>query len=157
MRWPTDEGAAAVELAILAPVLVVLLLLVVGVGRLVLAHQEVDAAAADAARAASIATSASAAQLAASEAAQADLAGHGITCSSFSSSVDTSDFKAGGAVRVTLSCRASLSGLALLALPGSQTLSSESTAPIDLYKQVSSGFSYSEGSSTANPSTGGAP
>lgn len=124
------------ELAVLAPVLVVLLLLVVASGRLVLAHQEVDAAAADAARAASIANSASAAQLAAQGAAQTDLAGHGITCTSFRSWVDTSDFTPGGAVRVTVSCTASFSGLALLALPGSQTLSSESTAPIDLYRTI---------------------
>lgn len=136
MSRSVEEGAAAVELAVLAPVLVVLLLLVVAAGRLVLAHQEVDAAAADAARAASIANSAPGAQLAAQEAAQADLAGHGITCTSFSSSVDTSNFTPGGAVRVTVSCTASLSGLALLALPGSQTLSAKSTAPIDLYRQI---------------------
>ena len=133
-----DEGAAAVELAILAPVLVVLLLFVVAAGRLVLAHQEVEAAAADAARAASIAASASGAQAAATQVAESDLAGHGITCATLSASVDTTDFNPGGAVRVTLTCSASLSGLALLSLPGSQTLSSQSTAPIDRYRQVSS-------------------
>lgn len=138
MSPSTQEGAAAVELAILAPVLVVLLLFVVATGRVVFAHQEVGAAAADAARAASIATSASGAEQAAIQAAMADLAGHGITCARFTTSVDTSDFAPGGAVRVALSCTASLSGLALLALPGSTTLSAQATAPIDLYRQLSS-------------------
>ena len=137
MSPPTEQGAAAVELAILAPVLVVLLLFVVATGRVVLAHQEVGAAAADAARAASLATSVPGAQLAATQAAQADLAGHGVTCARFTTSVDTSNFTRGGAVRVTLSCTASLSGLALLALPGSTTLSANATAPIDLHRNLS--------------------
>ncbi|HMK62328.1 MAG TPA: TadE/TadG family type IV pilus assembly protein [Acidimicrobiales bacterium] len=133
-----QHGSAAVELAVLAPVLVVMLLFVVAVGRLVLAHQEVDAAAADAARAASIASSAAQAQLAAMEAASDDLAGHGVTCASLTAKIDTADFTPGGAVSVQLSCSAKLSGLALLALPGSETLSSQASAPIDLYRQLSS-------------------
>jgi len=132
-----QDGSAALELTVLAPVLVVLLLFVVAVGRLVLAHQEVDAAAFDAARAASIATSAAAAQLAADQAAAADLAGHSITCAHLSTSVDTAEFMPGGTVTVQVSCTASLSGLALLALPGSETLTSQATAPVDLYRQVS--------------------
>jgi len=132
------DGSAAVELTVLAPVLVVLLLFVVAVGRLVLAHQEVDAAAFDAARAASIAASAADAQLAANQAAAGDLAGHSVTCARLSTSVDTAEFMPGGAVSVQVSCTASFSGLALLALPGSETLTSRATAPVDLYRQVSS-------------------
>jgi len=135
MNSPQD-GSAAVELTILAPVLVVLLLFVVAVGRLVLAHQEVEAAAFDAARAASIASSAAGAQLAANQAASTDLAGHSITCAHLSTSVDTTEFTPGGVVKVEVSCTASLSGLALLALPGSETLTSQATAPVDVYRQV---------------------
>jgi len=131
-----ENGSAAVELALLAPVLVVLLLFVVAVGRLLLAHQEVDEAAADAARAASVAPSAAAAAAAAQQAASADLSGHHITCAPFSASVDTAHFVPGGAVSVRLSCTASLAGLSLLRLPGSQTISSSAAAPIDLYRTV---------------------
>jgi Flp pilus assembly protein TadG len=133
----TDTGSASVELALLAPVLVVVLLLVVAAGRLVLARQEVDAAASDAARAASIAESPVSATSAATDAASHDLAGHGLTCSPFTTSVDTSHFVPGGSVSVVVRCTASLAGLALLRLPGSETLVSSSTAPIDLYRSTS--------------------
>jgi Flp pilus assembly protein TadG len=131
------SGSATVELALLAPVLVLILLLVVAVGRLVLAHQEVDAAAADAARAASIATSPGSATHAAIDAASGDLTGERVTCSSFTTSVDTSRFAPGGSVSVEVRCVASLAGLSLLRLPGSETLVASSTAPIDLYRRAS--------------------
>lgn len=137
MSKPHEGGSATVELAILAPVLVLLLLFVVAVGRLVLARQEVDAAAADAARAASFADSPGAAVQAATDAASGDLAGHGVTCSSFVVSVDASQFTPGGDVNVEVRCTASLAGLSLLRLPGSETLVSSSTAPVDLYRGVS--------------------
>jgi len=133
-----DSGSASVELEVLAPLLVVLLLLVVALGRTVLAHQEVDQAASDAARAASIASSASAASAAAQDAAQRDLAGHGITCSPFSETTDVSDFNPGGIVTVHLSCTASLEGLSLLRLPGSETLTAQGSAPVDAYRSVAS-------------------
>jgi Flp pilus assembly protein TadG len=129
-----ESGSATVELAVLAPVLVLLLLFVVSAGRLVLARQEVDAAANDAARAASIAESPGYAVQAADDAASADLAGHGMTCSPLSSSVDMSRFAPGGSVTVQVRCTASLEGLSQLRLPGSQTLVASSTAPIDLYR-----------------------
>lgn len=137
MNGTCDRGSATVELAVLTPLLVVLLLFVVAVGRLVLASQEVEAAAADAARAASIASSPSSATSAATEAASADLSGEGVSCSSFGAVVDTQDFVPGGTVGVHLTCTASLAGLSLLRLPGSETLSSVATAPIDLYRSLS--------------------
>lgn len=132
------QGSATVELAVLTPVLVVLLLFVVATGRLVVANQEVSGAAVDAARAASIATSAASASAVATEAASTDLSGDGVTCSSFAATVDTADFVPGGTVSVHLACTATLAGLSLLRLPGSETLSSTATAPIDLYRGVAS-------------------
>jgi Flp pilus assembly protein TadG len=134
-----ESGSASVELAVLAPVLVVLLLLVVALGRLVLAHQEVAQAASDAARAASIASSPAAASAAAQSAAERDLAGHDLTCAPFSESTDVSGFGPGGAVSVHLSCTASLAGLSLLELPGSETLSASASSPIDVYRSVQGG------------------
>ena len=77
----SERGSATVELAVLAPVLVMLLFLVVMVGRLVDARQAVVAAAADAARAASTEVSADSARAAATRAAEADLAGKHLSCS----------------------------------------------------------------------------
>nr|MDQ3573439.1 pilus assembly protein [Actinomycetota bacterium] len=49
-----EEGGAAVEVAIVAPLLIVMLLFVVGLGRLAAAREVIDGAARDAAREASI-------------------------------------------------------------------------------------------------------
>jgi Flp pilus assembly protein TadG len=157
LRRRAQSGSAAVELAILAPVLVILLLFVVALGRLVIARQQVDAAAADAARAASIATTTAAASQAAMDAASHDLAGGDVTCSPFATTVDTSRFVPGGSVTVQLRCTASLAGLVLLRLPGSETLAASATAPIDLYRSINSGFSNSEGLNASNPSPGTLP
>lgn len=139
MKRRSEAGSAAVELAILAPVLVILLLLVVTLGRVVSARQRVDDAAADAARAASWASSAPAAAAAARSAAGRDLAGSHLTCSPYTVSVDTTRFAAGGVVVVHLSCTASLAGLSLLRLPGSASLASTSAAPIDTYRSLAQG------------------
>lgn len=131
-----ERGSMSLELALLAPVLVVLMLLVVALGRLVLADQTVTGIAADAARAASLATDPAAATTAADQAAETDLSAHGITCQPLDVTVDTSTFGAGGAVIVHVACTTSLSGLSLLRLPGTETLAATSAAPIDLYKDV---------------------
>lgn len=131
-----EDGSAAVELAVLAPLLVVVLLFAVAVGRLVVARQEVDGAAVDAARAASEASSAQAAIQAANDSAASDLSGKGLTCTPLNTAVDTADFVAGGDVTVRLTCTASLTGLSLLRLPGAQTLTSSATAPVDSYRTV---------------------
>jgi Flp pilus assembly protein TadG len=134
----SDAGSAAVELAVLTPVLVLLLLFVVAVGRVVQAHQEVGAAAADAARAASIASSSPAAHQAAGAAAAEDLAGAGLTCATLQTVVDTRDFWPGGTVRVEVRCTASLQGLSLLRLPGAATIDASAVAPVDLYRSTTS-------------------
>lgn len=124
------------ELAILTPLLVAVLLLVVLAGRLVLARQEVGSAAADAARAASLAATPASAQLVAEQAVSSDLESHRVTCSTESVSVDTADFSPGGSVSVSVSCKASLSGLSLLRVPGSAILSSRDTEVIDRYRAL---------------------
>ena len=135
----SERGSATVELAVLAPVLVMLLFLVVMVGRLVDARQAVVAAAADAARAASTEVSADSARAAATRAAEADLAGKHLSCSPMAVAVDTTRFGAGGVVGVHLACTAALSDLSLLRLPGSETLHGSSSAPIDAFRQLGSG------------------
>ena len=133
-----ERGSMSLELALLAPILVVIMLLVVMLGRLVLANQSVGDIAADAARAASTASSSATATSAANAAASSELAAHGITCAPLSVDVDTVNFTAGGSVTVHVACTTSLGGLSLLRVPGSETLSAQSSAPIDLYREVGS-------------------
>jgi hypothetical protein len=69
---------------------------------------------------------------------------------------DLGDFMPGGVVTVTVSCTVQLSGLGLLRIPGSETITASASSPIDVYRGRALGFTNSEGSSAANPSIGGA-
>lgn len=129
-----EEGGATVELVLLTPLLVLVLLFVVALGRLASARLEVDTAAAGAARAASIARDPATATALARSLATASLAGHHLSCRPLAISVDTAAFAPGGWVGVRVSCTASLAGLSLLRLPGSQTITSRFVEPIDTYR-----------------------
>jgi Flp pilus assembly protein TadG len=92
-----DRGSfAALELAILVPFVIVMLLLVVGFGRVSRGRQLVDQAAQAASRAASLSVSPGAADTAARQAAAQTLRDGGLSCASMSVAVDTSQFYAGG-------------------------------------------------------------
>lgn len=158
-RVPVDErdrGAfAALELVILVPFIIVMLLLVVGFGRVERGRQLVDQAALAASRAASLTLNPVAAQAAATQAARQTLSAGGLSCSSMNVSVDTSAFYAGGQVTAHLTCHADLSGLALAGVPGAVSLKADSTSVLEQYRQISLGFSISEGRRLANRSTDG--
>lgn len=135
-----DRGAfAALELVILVPFIIVMLLLVVGFGRVERGRQLVDQAALAASRAASLTLNPVAAQTAATQAAQQTLSGGGLSCSSMNVSIDTSAFYAGGQVTAHLICRADLSGLALAGLPGTVNLKADSTSVLEQYRQINPG------------------
>jgi Flp pilus assembly protein TadG len=72
---PRQRGSMTVEFVLLAPLLLGLMLFLVLAGRVVEAHGQVDGAARDAARAASVARSLGAAQVAADQAVRADVRG----------------------------------------------------------------------------------
>jgi Flp pilus assembly protein TadG len=151
-RASRDRGSAAAELVLITPVLILLLLFAVAAGRLVQARLEVDSAARQAARAASLARDPATAAAAAVATAQAALAGQGITCSPVSVSPDTGNFTPGGQVSVQVSCTIHLSDLALLHIPGAETLSSTFTSPIDVYR---GGATQSQGPASAGESGSG--
>jgi Flp pilus assembly protein TadG len=137
MKHRRDEtGSATAELAILTPLLILFLLLVVALGRLSGARLDVNGAAAQAARAASIARSPSAATADASQTAAASLASRHLTCAHLSVAVDTTQFTPGGNVAVTVSCDVDLSTLTGLHLPASRTLSDRFVEPIDRYRNT---------------------
>ena len=151
-----DRGSAAAELVLVTPLLIIILLLIVAAGRLAGARQQVDSAAMQAARAASIARDPVTAGTQADVTARAALASEHITCAPFGVSIDTTAFRPGGQVTVTVSCTVSLSGLSLLRLPGTETLTTTFSSPIDAYRGVSLGFRNSEGSSAASSRAWGA-
>lgn len=130
----SDDGTTSVELVLVAPVFLAALLMVVGLGRIVEAEGRVQGAARDAARAASLARSAAFAAQAGQRAAAINLDEQGVSCVAFEVTVDTSDFRPAGQVRVSVTCTADLSGLGLAGLPGSKTLRAESDAPLEQYR-----------------------
>jgi Flp pilus assembly protein TadG len=133
-REPTDRGSAAVELALVTPLLVLLLMLIVAAGRLVQARLEVASAAAQAARAASLARDPATATAQATAVASSALASQHLSCGSLAVSTGTAAFRPGGQVSVQVSCTVTLAGLALLHLPGAETLTAQAPAPIDVFR-----------------------
>ena len=141
---------------LVTPFLALLLLLAVAAGRLVIARLDVDSAAQQAARAASLARTPEAASGQVQQVAQAALAGQSVTCNPAVITPDTGNFTPGGEVSVQVTCTVRLSDLSLLHIPGSETITSTFTAPIDTYRGESLEFSDPEGSSAANPGRGSA-
>jgi Flp pilus assembly protein TadG len=128
-------------MAILAPGVIAFFVLVVIAGRVVLAHQAVDAAAFSAARTASLTRSAGAAAAEGDAAARASLASQGVNCRSLTITIDVSEFSVpvGQSATITaqITCVAELSDVALPGMPGTMTLVSSFTSPLDRYRSRS--------------------
>ena len=133
-RGSAERGSASIELALMAPVLVVLMLFVVLVGRLGQARADVDRAARDAARAASMARTSEAAHERAAAAARTTLAESGVSCRSMTIGLDTGAFAPDSAVHASVGCNVDLSDLSLLGVPGSRTVTASFTQPVDAYR-----------------------
>lgn len=111
-----------VEFVLLAPLLIVLMLFLVLAGRVVEAHGQVDGAARDAARAASLARSLGQADVDARAAVNADIRG------GWCQNVTVNGFTPGStAVTVTLNCSLDLAYLGV----GSVTINGSAIAPLD--------------------------
>ena len=131
-----EAGGATIELALCTPLLLALLMFAVLAGRVAQARAEVDAAARDAARAASIARDPASARQAAHAAAAATLGRHGVTCRSLTVTTETAGFRAGGMVAVRLSCTIDLADLSLLHVPGSRTVTARFVEPLDTFREA---------------------
>jgi Flp pilus assembly protein TadG len=149
-----DRGSLTVELVVLTPVLLVLALAVTAFGRVAEARQQVAEAARAGAEAAAVQSDPAGARAASAADATVGTA-DARTCSERQVLTDTSRFVPGGFVTVTVVCRVPLADLSIPGMPGTTTVRATSTAPIDPYRSVTSGFSLSEGSLGSNPSVGG--
>jgi Flp pilus assembly protein TadG len=128
-----QRGSMAIEIVLLTPVLIAFTMLVVAGGRFVGRQGDVDSAARDAARAASIERTAESAVDVARSVAAASLP-DGAACQP--AAVDTTNWTEGGSVGVTIRCRVSYSGLGLIGLPGSARVEGSSVAPLDQFRRV---------------------
>jgi Flp pilus assembly protein TadG len=124
----------AIELVLLVPVLVAVMLLVIGAGRYIDRQGDVEAAAREAARAASYERDFGSAQSAAQHAASQSLPSE-VSCVPVD--LSGSNFEAGGMVRVRITCRVDLSELGFTGFPGSVQISGDSAAPLDQWRRTS--------------------
>lgn len=128
----SDRGSAPVELAIIAPVLMIVTSLVIGFGRYEQANLTATGTAGAAARAASLARTPAAAEAAARTMVQAERG----SCPSPEVTVDTAAFHPGGLVKVTVVCRPSLAELTAIGLPWHVRLISTMTSGIDQWRET---------------------
>jgi Flp pilus assembly protein TadG len=133
-RAGSDGGFAALELAIMSSFVLVMLLLVVGLGRVSHGRQLVEQAGSAAARAAALGNAPGQAMIDAQQAAVETLSQAGMACGQLQVNVDTAAFHPGGYVAVDLTCTIDLAGLTLAGLPGSVTMTSRSRAPLETYR-----------------------
>lgn len=124
-----------VELVILVPVIAVVLLFVVALGRYAYSGQLVEQAARAAVWAAADAATPAQAAEAAQSAGQSALSSAGVSCQNLQVVTDTGDFVAGGTVGVTVTCTASLADLTLSGVPGSKSVSASASAPLEKFRQ----------------------
>ncbi|MEU4326300.1 TadE/TadG family type IV pilus assembly protein [Nonomuraea dietziae] len=125
-----DRGSMAVETVMLAPIFLLFLLFLVGAGRLVEAQGEVNGAARDAARAASVQRTLEGAEGAAEASAKAALEGQ---CGTPRISLAGSAWEEGGQVRAEVTCELNLEFLGFGAV---KQMSGMSVVPLEQFRRV---------------------
>lgn len=136
-----DRGSAAIEAAVVAPVLIAFLSLVFLVGRLVLARSAVDEAARDAARQASLSRDAATARSTAVTTGEATLRQNNLHCSDLHVTPDpdlpdqfAKQVGQLAQIHVTVTCVVSYADLGMPGLPGTKTITSEFWSVIDWWR-----------------------
>lgn len=132
VRSRDQQGSVAVEFVLMVPILVMFTLLVIAGGRLVSVRADVEAAARDAARAASYERSAPDAGRAAQTTVAAQLDPFW-SCRPASTS---SGFDSGGVVEVTITCAVPMDDLGLIGLGGTIDVEVTGAAPLDTYRRT---------------------
>ncbi|WP_406318632.1 pilus assembly protein [Streptosporangium sp. NBC_01639] len=124
-----ERGSLTAETVLLAPVFLLFLLFLVGAGRMVEAQGEVNGAARDAARAASVERTMSDAEAAADAAAQESLSGD---CTP-EVSLAGSKWEEGGQVRAEVTCSLDLD---FLGFGAAKDMRGDSVVPLEQYRRV---------------------
>ncbi len=123
-----DRGSLSTETVLLAPVFLLFLLFLVGAGRVVEAQGEVNGAARDAARAASVERTLSDAEAAADEAARGALSGECEPEVSLSG-----DWEEGGQVHAEVTCSLDLE---FLGFGAAKEMKGDSVVPLERFRRV---------------------
>ncbi len=137
-RRGAEHGAAALEFAMVVPVIVLLFGLVVGGARIWLARGAVEQAAAAAARGASQARTPAEAEVVAGQLAQAQAGPSGLRCGRWMVEVDASVLASApgrpGTVEASVTCAVALSDVLVPGWPGSVEVRATASAVVDTYR-----------------------
>jgi Flp pilus assembly protein TadG len=138
-RTLDDRGSVSVELAVLAPVLLLLLSFVVVAGRAQIARSAVAEAARSAARDASLSRDAATAMAVAEDGARDSLLAQDLHCASVTVDVDTSAMQAplgqSGDITVAITCTVAMGDLLAPGLPGSIDVDASFSSPVDAFRE----------------------
>ena len=138
-RPRTARGSAAVEVALIVPMLIVLVLALAGAWRIGWARGQVTEAAAAGARAATLAGSASLAVQQATAAIEFDLATVDVHCSALTVQIDTAAFATApgthGTVSAEVGCTLDLADVLVPGLPGSVQLEAQASEALDVLRE----------------------
>ncbi|MEJ3743125.1 TadE/TadG family type IV pilus assembly protein [Actinomycetes bacterium KLBMP 9797] len=137
-RLTRQRGSVTIELAILAPSMMLLASFAMLVGRISLANAAVDAAAYSAARAASLARDPATAQNRAETSVQTTVDAQDLHCLNLFVTVDTSQFERDvgepASVTVTVECRVDLAAGAMPGMDTDRWISARYSSPLDLFR-----------------------
>jgi Flp pilus assembly protein TadG len=134
-----ERGSAAVEITLVAPVLVLFVMVVIFGGRLALARQAVQAAAFDAARAASLARTQPEARTDAAKIAAATLANQRLPCATTQVQVNTAGFNkpvgTPATVEVRVFCSVPTADLGLPWIAAAVTVEESAVSALDSFRE----------------------
>lgn len=133
-RRSDEAGSSAIELLMVAPILVGCILAVAGAGRYVDARAEVTSASFEAARAASLQRDTAVSAAAGRQAAVRTLENKGQSCAHLDVLVDISSYQPGGQVRATVVCTADLSDVLIAGFPGTKRFRHTAVVPIEEHR-----------------------
>ncbi|GGM67097.1 hypothetical protein GCM10011608_60510 [Micromonospora sonchi] len=137
-RRDPQRGSVTIELAVLAPSLLLVASFAMLVGRLSLANAALDAATYSGARTASLARDAPTAQSRAESSIHATIEAQDLHCLNLLVDVDTTQFARDvgepASVTVTVECRIDLSAGAMPGMPTSRWITATYSSPLDLFR-----------------------
>jgi Flp pilus assembly protein TadG len=138
-RSQDERGSVAIEAAIGVPAFGLFIAMIILGGRVEIAKQSVEAAAYEAARAASIERTQSEAISSGKSAANSSLNDQGLQCATTNVTVNAAGFNAPlgttAQVTATVTCEVDVADLAIPGLPGTRTITATASSPVDAYRE----------------------
>ena len=138
-RRRDERGSVAIEAAIGVPAFGLFVAMIILGGRVEIANQAVDAAAYEAARAASIERTQSEAISSGKSAATSSLSDQGLQCATTNITVNAAAFNAPlgttAQVTATVTCRVDLSDLTLPGVAGHRVITATASSPVDAFRE----------------------